>query len=100
MDDDSRTITMQIKGEAYRFAPLDPEDLGRYKLLGLMDVSDGVQTKALFTLLRKSLGDDVWDGLAMRFVTEQVPLKTELPRIFKKLVNAAVKDVQTSADGE
>lgn len=95
--DDTKRYTLQVKGIAYRFTPLDMGDLERVNLLGHMDVSAGVTTKAIMRLLKNSLGADEWDNLAMRFVTKEVEI-TELKSILERLVKKTIKDAKAGAD--
>lgn len=98
MDDDTKRYTIQVKGKAYRFRPLDLEELSRIRLLQFMDVSDGVSTKAVMGLLKRSFGEgDEWDAFAMRFVSGEVPLE-ELKPILDKLIKRTVKDAKESTE--
>lgn len=94
--DETKRYTLQIKGTAYKFAPLDLEEVGRLQILSQMNVSDKLTVKSTMGLLKTSLGEAEWDALAMRFVSGEVPL-TELKPVFEKLMKRTLKDAQ--ADG-
>lgn len=99
--DENKRYTLQIKGTAYKFAPLDLEAVGRLRIMSQMNVSDNLTVKSTMGLLRTSLGDEEWDALAMRFVSGEVPLN-ELKPVFEKLLKKTLKDAQDDAsdDGE
>jgi hypothetical protein len=97
--DESKRYTIQVKGTAYRFAPLDLEHLGRVELLNHMDVSPSVTVKAVMGLLKRSLGDAEWDALATRFVSGDVPL-TELKTVLEKLAKRTAKDAPAASDSD
>ena len=94
---DEKKQTIQVKGVAYKFAPLDLEAVGRVDLLRHMDVSDAVTVKAVMGLIKKSLGNDDWDELVTRFVSGEVPL-SELTVILEKLLKRAAKDADSPHD--
>lgn len=100
MDDDIKPVTIQVAGETYRFKPLDDEELGRLQTLSIMGVSGLMQTKALFATLRKSLGEDAWDGFADRTVSGEIDVVKELPRITKKLMERFARDSKASKDAK
>lgn len=100
--DENKRYTLQIKGTAYKFAPLDLEAVGRLRIMSQMNVSDNLTVKSTMGLLRASLGDDEWDALAMRFVSGDVPL-SELKPVFEKLLKRTLRDAEaaeSSDDGE
>lgn len=96
--DDKKRYTIQIVGEAYKFRPLDLEALGRFQLLGYMNVSGGVAMKALMKLLETSLGPEAWDSFSTKLVLGEIPL-SELNPLFDKLLKRTLKDASASADG-
>ena len=98
MDDTKNAVTIQVAGEAYRFTPLDAESVGKLQLLGVMGVSGMMQTRAVFDLLRKSLGEEEWDGFADRTVKGEIDVAKELPRITERLMKRFAKDAQASDD--
>lgn len=89
--DDTKRYTIQIKGVAYKFKPLDREGLSNFHLLDLMEVSPGVKTKAIFRILKETMDPDDWDALALRFFSKEVPL-TELKVIIDRLLKKTQKD--------
>lgn len=94
--DEKKRYTIQVSGEAYRFAPLDLEALGRFQLLKYMDVSDGVATKAVMKLLEKSLGQEAWDKFSTKLVLGDIPIK-DINTTFDKLLKRTMKDAKADA---
>ena len=94
MDDDTKQYTIQVKGTAYKFKPLDLEAVNRLQVISLMDASPGVMTKGMLRLIKLSMGDEQWDDLATRVMTGEVELQKELNPLADKLVKRTVKDLK------
>jgi hypothetical protein len=94
--DEKKRYTIQVSGEAYRFAPLDLEALGRFQLIQYMDVSEGVALKAVMKLLEKSLGPEAWDKFSTGLVLGAIPIK-DINTTFDKLLKRTMKDAKADA---
>lgn len=94
--DEKKRYTIQVSGEAYRFAPLDLEALGRFQLIQYMDVSEGVALKAVMKLLEKSLGQEAWDTFSTKLVLGDIPIK-DINTTFDKLLKRTMKDAKADA---
>lgn len=93
--DDKKRYTIPVKGEAYKFRPLDLEALGRLQLIDYMNVSGGVAMKAMMRLLEQSLGPEAWDTFSTKLVLGDIPLG-ELNPLFDKLLKRTIKDAKNA----
>jgi hypothetical protein len=100
MDDDTKRYTLQIKGIAYRFKPIDLDEVAKLKLLSLMEASPDMSVKAVMRILKNAMDDaEAWDGFTDRIVRGAIPLE-ELTPVFEKLMKRTLKDAKSSDDGE
>jgi len=98
--DDTKQYVTQIKGTAYRFAPLDPKDVERVGVITTMNAGAAKMAKAMFRALSAAAGPEQWDDLTDRYVAGEIPL-TEFTRVFKTLSERAIKTASdTSLDAE
>lgn len=98
MDDDTKRYTIQVKGKAYKFLPIDLDAIARLQVIGLMEPSAGVTTKATLSLIKNTMLPEDWDDLANRFMRQEIDLKKELGPIFDKLLKRTVKDLKAEQE--
>lgn len=100
--DDTKLFKIQIKGMAYRFAPLDLEDVARMSVIIAMEPSQGVVMKSVFAPLKRAAVAEDWDELTTRFVNKEVPFE-DFMDLLKKLTKRTadyLKEPGASGDGE
>lgn len=88
MDDTTRTIKFQVKGQAYTFAPLTDDQ--QAALLLLPAGASGV--RKMFRIAEKSLGSDQYDQLTDRLIDpdDSLSLK-DLSKMVERLVKETAK---------
>lgn len=91
MDDESKHYTIQVKGAAYRFAPLTPEGVTTVSVVNAMGVGPDKVLKALMRVLAASAGPEQWDELTDRLIESQITVQ-DLAGVFKRLAERQAKD--------
>jgi hypothetical protein len=97
---DEKYYTIQIKGTAYRFRPLDPEDVVRVSVVLNMGASPQKSIKGLTHLLAKSAGEEQWDAITDRLITGELEVKDVTTSLLKKLIDRQNKDAQPVSDDD
>lgn len=98
--DDTTYFTIQVKGEAYRFAPLPEDDVERVVMILEMSTTPQRVLKALTRVMAASAGAEGWDKLTDLYVTKQVELSeitTDLFETILKRMAEAKKPAKTTA---
>lgn len=90
--DDEKYYTIQIKGIAYRFRPLPPEDLERVMMINSLNVGHTKVVTVLTRVLKTAAGDEQWDALTDRYVAKEISLSDLTVDVFRKLVKRQGKD--------
>lgn len=100
--DDTKTFKIQIKGTAYRFAPLDLEAVSSISVIMAMQPSSQVLLKAVFKPLRTAAVPEDWDALTDRLVDGELKFD-DFMDVMKKLTERTakhLKDAEASDDDE
>lgn len=92
---DDKTYIVQIKGKAYRFSPLDPEEVERMSIVSTMGAGHLKTIKSMFRVLSKAAGPDQWDEITDRYVEGEIDLQDVAVKLLKKLMDRARKDADT-----
>jgi hypothetical protein len=82
---DETYFTIQVKGTAYRFKPIPPDDLAMVMTVVNMGASQTKSLKALGKVLADSAGPEQWDQIADRMVLREIP-PAQLSEIFKAII--------------
>lgn len=101
MDDTKQYFTVQVKGEAYRFHPMDLEAVQRLGIVQAMSPSAPVLMKAIFAPMKAAAVDEAsWDALTTRLVEGTVTLD-DMTALLDKLVKRTVDKAKApSGDAE
>jgi hypothetical protein len=96
---DVKQYIIQVKGTAYRFQPIPPQDYERVALVQSLS-ADGLKTvKAVTRVLANSAGTEAWGQLTDRYIDGEITLKELTVDIFGKLVKRQQADEKkTKAD--
>jgi hypothetical protein len=98
---DEKYYTVQLKGVAYRFAPLDPEDVKKLITALHLNVSGAKMVKALTKILSESAGDEQWDAITDRYLSDELQLDEFTVGLFERLIKRQDKDgALTPVDAE
>lgn len=89
---DEKYYTIQIKGTAYRFKPLPPEDIKRVVMMSQMDPTGMKSFKLLCRILSESCGQETWATLLDRFLEGEVNERELSSDVFNKLLKRQDKD--------
>lgn len=82
---DEKYFTIQVKGTAYRFRPMPPEDVERVVLVQSLSVDSTKTIKVLTRVLKNSAGDDAWDELTDRYINGEITVQELTIDVFRKL---------------
>jgi hypothetical protein len=82
---DETYFTIQVKGTAYRFKPIPPDDLAMVMTVVNMGASQSKSLKALGKVLADSAGPEEWDAIADRLVAREIE-PAELSQIFREIM--------------
>lgn len=92
MGDEQKYYTIQVKGTAYRFAPLEPDDVKKVVIIAQMDPTGMKSFKVLSTVLAKSAGPEQWSELLDRYLAGEVTESEITAQIFGRLIKRQDKD--------
>lgn len=94
MDDTSRSITFQVKGKPYRFAPLTED-----QITALMMLSGTRGSARLFKVMALSMGDEQYDAITDRLVDPDDSLSTkDIGKLMERLVKVSAKQADNVVD--
>jgi hypothetical protein len=97
---DDKYYTIQIKGTAYRFAPLQEDDVTRVVTVINMSASPVKSLKVIMKVLAGSAGAEQWDEITDRLISGEVSVEDISGKLFKKLVERQKADQPAPADAE
>ena len=92
---DEKKYTIQIKGTAYRFNAVTPEDATMLVTVMNMNASPAKSIKALTKTLGVAAGAEQWDAITDRLILGEITLQ-DLTDVFRKLMKRQGSD--TPAD--
>lgn len=88
MDDTTRSITFQVKGQAYRFAPLTEDQ--QAALLLIPDGAAGF--RKMLKVAARSMGDAQYDQITDRLIDPDDALSTkDLGKMMERLAKESAK---------
>lgn len=87
---DEKFYTIQVKGTAYRFKPLPPDDIEMVVTVLSMGASLSQSIKALAKGLEPSLGEDQWDAIVGRMTAKEITV-ADLVKVFQTLLKRQSK---------
>lgn len=96
--DDEKYYTIQVKGTAYRFKPLSPDDIKRVVAIAQMDPTGLKSFKLLSHVLAKSAGTEQWGALLDRYLAGEVTEAEITAQVFGRLIKRQDKDATAAAD--
>lgn len=96
---DDKYYTIQVKGTAYRFEPMPPEEMAKFAIVANMGASPTKTIKVLTHVLGKAAGPEQWDAITDRLINDEIVMK-DLVDLFGKLVKRQNKDAPPADDGE
>lgn len=99
MGDEQKYFTIQVKGEAMRFAPIPTDAAVMVQTLVSMGAGQNKILKGLMSVLEESSGEEQWDRLTDRVVSREVSLE-DIMNVFKRLTERTAKNVQAPVDAE
>jgi hypothetical protein len=88
---DETYFTIQVKGTAYRFRPIPPEDLAMVMTVVNMGASQAKSLKALGRVLGDAAGAEQWDAISDRLIAREI-MPAELSEIFREVVKRQNED--------
>lgn len=91
---DEKQYTIQIKGTAYRFKPLPPDDIERLMMVMHLGVSNSKVVRALTRVLAESAGPEQWDAITDRYMNGEILVQDFTTTVFEKLIKRQAKDKQ------
>lgn len=89
---DEKYYSIQIKGVAYRFRPMPPEDLERVMMVNSLNLSHLRVLKVLTRVLATAAGPEQWDAITDRYMNQDISLAEMTVDVFRKLVKRQGKD--------
>jgi len=98
--DDVTHYTIQIKGTAYRFAPLPTDDIKRIMVMSQLDPTGLRSFKVLAQALAASAGPEQWGAILDRYVAREVTEAEITSAVFGRLIKRQNADEEKrSTDG-
>lgn len=94
---DEKQYTIQVKGTAYKFAPISPEDATMLVTVMNMNASPTKSIKALMKALKVASGAEQWDAITDRMISDEITLQ-DLMDAFGKLMKRQGKDAPDDAE--
>lgn len=98
MDDSSKYYTIQIKGTAYRFAPIPTDDLERLIMVMNMNAGALKTVKAVTSALKAAAGAEQWDAITDRLISKELELTDVTSELLKKIMKRQGKDAPAPDD--
>ena len=96
---DEKYYTVQLKGTAYRFQPLPPEDVTKLVTALHLSLPGQKIVKALTRVLAASAGAEQWDAITDRYMADEIELNEFTVQLFERLIKRQDKDgLLTPAD--
>lgn len=95
---DEKYYTVQLKGTAYRFAPLPADDVKRLLTAMHLNLTGARLIKALTRLLAVSAGEEQWGQITDRFMAKELELEEFTVRLFERLIRRQDKDGELAPD--
>lgn len=89
---DEKHYTVQLKGVAYRFKPLPPQDVQRLVTALHLSIHGTKLIKTLTKVLAASAGEDQWDAITDRYLADELALEEFTVRLFERLIKRQDKD--------
>lgn len=93
---DEKYYTVQVKGTAYRFRPLEPASLERIALVQSMSVDQAKMIKAITRSLAEAAVGDSWDKLTDRWMAKELTTEESTVGILKVLIDRQKADEKKS----
>lgn len=99
---DDKQYTIQVKGTAYRFKPIPPEEIERVNVILNMNASPTKTFRMLTRVMAASAGPEQWDELTDLLIEEKVALNEITGELFSKIVKRQIKErkTETADDAE
>lgn len=94
---DEKQYTIQVKGTAYKFAPISSEDATMITAVINMNASPVKVIKAMTRVMGNSTGAEQWDVITDRLIAGEITL-SDLMEAFKKLSTKTSKDAPADAE--
>lgn len=91
--------TIQVKGTAYRFAPIDAKAFETLVMVNNMSASPMKAVKALTQALAKSAGPDQWDEITDRLLAGELEARDVTVTLLEKILKRQAKDDAAKANG-
>lgn len=95
--DDDKTFTVQIKGTAYVFKAIPPEDMELIGVMSSLSVSNAKYVKLLTRVLADSAGSEQWDAITDRLISKEISIQEMTVQPFKALTEQQVADKPSAA---
>ena len=92
MGDEKQYYTIQVKGTAYRFAPLTPEEIKRVVMISQMDPTGLKSFRVLSQVLAKSAGNEQWGALLDRYIAGELEEVDFTAGVFGRLIKRQGED--------
>lgn len=89
---DEKQYTIQVKGTAYKFKPIPPEDLAMVIVVMNMNASQTKTVKAIAKAVSASAGAEQWDEITDRLIAGEVTLEEVTVGVVKRLIERQAKD--------
>lgn len=103
MGDEKQQFTIQIKGKAYRFEPIPPEDFERVVVVLNMGASQTKTIKVIMHVLGRSAGERQWDEITDLLIDGKVTTAQVSVDLFKTITDRmakAEKSAKAKADAQ
>lgn len=78
---------IQIKGTAYTFKPIPPDDATRVIVVINMGASMTKPIKAIMAVLKASAGPEQWDAITDRLIAGELSLEDISSKLFKEIID-------------
>lgn len=98
MGDEQKYFTIQVKGEAMRFAPISDKEATMVQTLSAMGVSHSKVLKGLMAVLQRASSEEQWERLSDRVVSLEVSLQ-DIMNVFKRLSERTAKNAPAPDTG-
>ena len=95
---DEKYFTVQVKGTAYRFQPIPPDDLAMIMFVMNMGATGTKTIKAVAKVMSVSAGAEQWDAITDRLIAGEVTIKEVTVSLLEKIVKRQKKDEPATAD--
>lgn len=94
---DEKQFTVQVKGTAYKFQPIPPDELTMIMFVMNMGATGTKTIKAVTKVLSASAGTEQWDAITDRLIAGEVTIQEVTVSLLEKIIKRQKRDETASS---